>query len=67
MIAPSSLYWKMGDALSAMLNRQGVTLANACLEAYRKIPIKMIDIDLKPALALELATAGKLRVYAYDD
>jgi hypothetical protein len=50
-----------------MLNRQGVTLANACLAAYRKIPIKMIDIDLKPALALELETASKLRVYACDD
>jgi len=37
----------------------------ACLAACRKIPIKMIDIDPKPALAL--ATAGKLRVHAYDD
>ncbi|MFN5724907.1 MAG: type II toxin-antitoxin system VapC family toxin [Betaproteobacteria bacterium] len=64
LIAPSSLHWEMGNALSAMLKRQRITLteAKACLAAYAKIPIKLIDVDIKRALAI----SSKCRVYAYD-
>ncbi|XHS76648.1 type II toxin-antitoxin system VapC family toxin [Burkholderiaceae bacterium UC74_6] len=64
LIAPASLYWEIGNALSAMLKRQRITAAqaNACVAVYRKIPIKLIDVDLKPALAL----SARLRAYAYD-
>lgn len=36
--------------------------ANACVAAYGRIPIKLLDVELRPALIL----TGKLRVYAYD-
>lgn len=64
LIAPSSLHWEMGNALSAMLKRQRITLpeAKACMAAYGKIPIKLIDVDIKRALVL----SSKFRVYAYD-
>lgn len=64
LIAPASLHWEMGNALSAMLKRQRITLpeAKACIAAYGKIPIRLIEVDIKRALAL----SSKLRMYAYD-
>jgi predicted nucleic acid-binding protein len=64
LVAPASLHWEVGNALSAMLKRQRITLAqaNACLVAYRKIPIKLLSVDLKQALAV----VNKQRIYAYD-
>ena len=63
-MAPNSVHWEVGNALSAMVKRQRVTLAqaNACVEAYLQIPIKLIGVDLKQSLAL----VAQLRVYAYD-
>lgn len=64
LVAPNSVHWEVGNALSAMVKRQRVTLAqaNACVEAYLQIPIKLISVDLKQSLAL----VAQLRVYAYD-
>ena len=64
LVAPSSVHWEVGNALSAMIKRQRVTLAqaNACVEAYLQIPIKLINVDLKQSLAL----VKQFRMYAYD-
>lgn len=64
LVAPTSVHWEVGNALSAMVKRQRVTLtqANACVEAYLQIPIKLVNVDLKQSLAL----VAQLRVYAYD-
>lgn len=64
LIAPKSLHWEVGNALSAMLKRQRITAAqaNLCIDSYRQIPIKLIDVDLKQAINL----VKKLRIYAYD-
>lgn len=64
LVAPTSVHWEVGNALSAMVKRERVTLAqaNACIDAYLKIPIKLVDVDLKQSLAL----VRKLRMYAYD-
>ena len=64
LIAPASLHWEIGNALSAMLKRQRITLpeAKACFAAYGKIPIKLVDVDIKRALAI----SSKFRIYAYD-
>jgi predicted nucleic acid-binding protein len=64
LIAPASLHWEVGNALSAMLKRGRITQpqANACIAAYRKVPIKRVDVDLR----LSLALTGKFRIYAYD-
>ena len=64
LVAPSSLHWEIGNALSAMVKRQRITSAqaNACIDVYLKIPIRLIDVDLKQAMGL----VKKLRTYAYD-
>lgn len=64
LIAPSSVHWEMGNAFSAMIKRGRVTLKQAtdCLDAYAEIPIKLVDVNLNPALAL----VERHRIDAYD-
>jgi predicted nucleic acid-binding protein len=64
LVAPFSVHWEIGNALSAMIKRDRLTLvqAHACVDAYLQIPIKLIDVDLKQALGV----VKRLRVYAYD-
>jgi predicted nucleic acid-binding protein len=64
LIAPASVHWEVGNALSAMLKRERIDLAQAqaCVEAYRKIPVKRIEVDLGQALVL----STRFRLYAYD-
>ena len=49
LVAPKSLHWEVGNALSAMLKRHRITAAqaNLCIDSYRQIPIKLADVDLK--------------------
>lgn len=64
LVAPASVHWEIGNALSAFLKRRRATLAQLqrCLVAYAAIPLRLVDVDL--ALALELASEHNL--YAYD-
>jgi predicted nucleic acid-binding protein len=64
LIAPASVHWEIGNALSAMFKRNaiGVDEALRVLEAYAEIPIHMADVSLKQAVDL----SAKLNVYAYD-
>jgi predicted nucleic acid-binding protein len=64
LIAPVSVHWEVGNALSAMMKRKRINLkqAQACVKVYQKIPIKLIDVNLTRALAL----SERFRMYAYD-
>jgi predicted nucleic acid-binding protein len=64
LIAPRSLYWEIGNAFSAMIKRERITLeqATAAIEIYEQIQINLIEIDLKQALEI----VDKHKVYAYD-
>lgn len=64
LVAPGSVHWEVGNALSAGLKRRRFTLAQGqrALSAYAAIPIRLVDVDL--ALSLELASEHSL--YAYD-
>jgi predicted nucleic acid-binding protein len=64
LLAPASVHWEIGNALSAALERKRLTLAQGqrALTAYAAIPIRFVDVDL--ALSLELAAEHAL--YAYD-
>ncbi len=64
LVAPASVHWEIGYALSALLKRRRATLAQAqfALTADSSIPIRLLDVDL--ALALEIASEHAL--YAYD-
>ena len=63
-MAAASLPFEIGNALSAMFRRGRITLpeARAVLTASRRIPLRLIDVDLDRALEL----AHRLGVYAYD-
>jgi predicted nucleic acid-binding protein len=64
LVAPNSIHWAIGNALSALLKRDRIDLkeTKACLASYREIPIKLVDVDLYQALEIVL----KYRIYAYD-
>jgi predicted nucleic acid-binding protein len=64
LIAPSSVHWEIVNALSAMCKRGRISLeaALSCLEAYRSIALRLMDVDLDHTLRV----VGDQRVYAYD-
>ncbi len=64
LLAPASVHWEVGNALSAMVKRQRISLkqAQACVASYQQIPIKFIQVDLQQSLAL----SERFRMYAYD-
>jgi predicted nucleic acid-binding protein len=64
LVAPPSVHWEVGNALSAMFKRKAIGLDEALklLEAYAAIPIRFADLTLKQAVEL----SARLNVYAYD-
>lgn len=64
LIAPHSIHWEIGNAFSAMLKRNRITIVQAlqAMQIYQRIPIRFVDIELEEALNL----AGQLNIYAYD-
>ncbi len=64
LVAPASVHWEVGNALSAMLKRKRLTLpeAQSAAVSYAKIPIRFIEIGLKETLAI----ASRHNLYAYD-
>jgi predicted nucleic acid-binding protein len=64
LVAPSSVHWEIGNALSAMFKRKAIELADALrvLDGYAAIPIRLVDPSLREAVQL----CRELNVYAYD-
>ena len=64
LVAPRSIHWEIGNAFSAMFKRKRVTVEQAlkAIKAYRKIPIRYVDVELEQALEI----ANALGIYAYD-
>ena len=64
LLAPQSVHWEVGNALSAMIKRKRITTAQAmkALDAYEKIPIRFVETSLHEAVAI----AAKQNLYAYD-
>ena len=64
LIAPRSLHWEIGNALSAMLKRKRITEGEAqdALLEYQKIPIRFLDVPLDATLRI----VAQYRIYAYD-
>jgi predicted nucleic acid-binding protein len=64
LIAPLSLHWEIGNALSAMLKRRRITEAEAqqALVEYQKIPIRFLDVPLDATLQI----VAQHMIYAYD-
>jgi predicted nucleic acid-binding protein len=64
LIAPHPVHWEIGNAFSTMLRRKRISLEQAleAVEAYSKIPIRFLDVELE----LSLRIANELDIYAYD-
>jgi predicted nucleic acid-binding protein len=64
LIAPFSVHWEIGNAFSAMLKRNRITLHQAlqAIEIYRRIPIRFAEVALEESLKI----AAELNLYAYD-
>lgn len=64
LIAPLSLHWEIGNALSAMLKRKRITETEAqqALIEYQKIPIRFLDVPLDTTLQI----VAQHLIYAYD-
>ena len=64
LIAPQSVHWEVGNALSAMIKRQRITAVQAmkALDAYEKIPIRFVETSLHEAVTI----AADQGLYAYD-
>jgi predicted nucleic acid-binding protein len=64
LLAPLSLHWEIGNALSAMLKRKRITESEAqqALLEYQKVPIRFLDVALDEAIHV----AAQHMIYAYD-
>lgn len=63
-IAPETLPYEIGNALSAMIKRKQITRDEAlsAQKATSLIPVRLIDIDVPSALKLAI----ECNIYAYD-
>jgi len=64
LIAPRSVHWEIGNAFSAMLRRERIEVEQAlqAVKLYRRIPIRLVDVELEETLEI----ADALGIYAYD-
>lgn len=64
LLCPTSVYWEIGNAFSAMLKRgrMSKSLALEGIEAFQQIPIRFIEVDLRASTQL----AAQFSIYAYD-
>jgi predicted nucleic acid-binding protein len=64
LVAPGSLPWEIGNALSSLFKRRRINLeqALAALRAYQKISLRLVDVDLEVAVRF----AEEMNIYAYD-
>jgi predicted nucleic acid-binding protein len=64
LIAPQSVHWEIGNALSAMFKRGRISLeqAQACLKSYQLIPVRFAEVPLERAVEV----AHRHGIYAYD-
>jgi len=64
LIAPTSVHWEIGNALSSMLKRGRMTLvqAESVLKNYEKIPIRFVEVSLHESIRI----SADRKIYAYD-
>ena len=64
LVAPGSVHWEVGNALSAMIKRKRIGKAEliGIVRAYKRVPIRLVDIDMDSALQIAMERG----IYAYD-
>ncbi len=64
LIGPGAIPWEVGNAFSAMMKQQRLTLDDAQqgLSVFDSVPIRYVKVDMENALSL----AKRESMYAYD-
>ena len=64
LLAPATLPYEIGNAISAMFKQQRATIetALALLAQYRQIPVRLLEVPMDDCVQL----AATLKIYAYD-
>jgi predicted nucleic acid-binding protein len=64
LLAPPTLPWELGNALSALFKRRRIDLeqAKAALASYGQIALRLADVDVGASVEL----AHEQSIYAYD-
>lgn len=64
LLSPPTLYWEVGNALSALFKRRRIDLAQArgALRSLEDIAIRLADVDVEASITL----AYEQSIYAYD-
>jgi len=64
LVAPLSLHWEIGNALSTMIKRKRISLSEAlqALLEYQTIPVRFLDVPLDDTLRV----VERYQIYAYD-
>lgn len=64
LVAPASLPWEIGNAFSSMFKQRRINVSEAIesLILYRRMLVKLLDVDLEATIRL----SDQLRIYAYD-
>ena len=64
LVAPASVHWEIGNALSAMFKRDRISLTQArlAIASYEQMRIQFVDVDLVQSLEL----SERMDIYAYD-
>jgi predicted nucleic acid-binding protein len=64
LLAPASIHWEIGNAFSAMIKRERITLEQAqnAIEIYKQIPIRFTEVELEDTLEI----VSVYQIYAFD-
>lgn len=64
LVGPEIIPYEIGNALSALFKRRKLSVQQAidALEITRKIPVRLVSVDIGRALEL----AARFNIYAYD-
>lgn len=64
LIGPSAIPWEVGNAFSAMMKKERLSLdeAQKGLDVFQSIPIRYVKVDMPNALAMSRQEG----MYAYD-
>jgi predicted nucleic acid-binding protein len=64
LLAPASVHWEIGNALSAMLKRgrMNTVQATGVLKNYERIPIRFVEVSLSESIQI----SAERKIYAYD-
>ncbi len=64
LVAPASLVYEVGNALSSLMRRQSLSIAESITvyHAFVRISIRLIEPDMQAAILV----SGEESIYAYD-